>query len=260
MVDKLAQQGLNVAIVALNDNILSETYNEFTKKYPNLEFRKIGVDLGTSDHKEGNDYMKEIIDKTDDIDIQIVFNNAGYLVMKGFIKSPIETHLKNFETNAISHMRITHHFMKRMHEKNLKGCFVFTSSPTGFLPTPSNVIYGSSKAFLIQFAQCLATEASYYGIDVLVANMGPMSSRFYDNKERVPAISFINLTKYIQSTPETASNILLTSVGRISHRDHSLFTIFNKLLLKVIDSNIIVSIIGKTAPYTGDFKKNPDLI
>lgn len=260
LVEKLAQQGLNVVIIALNDKILEETHKELVSKYPKIEFRAIGVDLGTSDHTNGQDYMKEIIEKTDDLDIQIVFNNAGYLVMRGFIKSSIETHLKNFETNAISHMRVTHHFMKKMAEKKLKGCFVFTSSPTGFLPSPSNVIYGSSKAFLIHFAQCLATEAKFYGIDVLVANMGPMSSNFYNDESRVPKISFINMTNYIRSTPAMAADVLLGSVGKVTHRDHSLFTIFTRLFLKLIDPNFVIEIIARASPYTSDFKKNPDLI
>lgn len=82
LVEKLASQGLNVVIAALGDKLLDETVAEMKAKYPNLEFRAVAVDLGKSDHATGNDYMKTIADATKDIDIQIVFNNAGYIVLK----------------------------------------------------------------------------------------------------------------------------------------------------------------------------------
>jgi hypothetical protein len=49
-------------------------------RYPEVEFRKAGVNLGRHDGEY--DYMPEIIRVTDDIKVSIVFNNAGYLVLK----------------------------------------------------------------------------------------------------------------------------------------------------------------------------------
>jgi len=258
--EKLAAQGLNVVICALDNDFLKTTTADLRAMYPAQEFRAVGVDLGTSDHQNGQDYMAKIIAATSDIDVQVVFNNAGYLVMRGFIKSEITTHLKNLETNSICHMRVTHHFMKRMVEKKLRGCFVFTSSPTGFFPAPSNVLYASSKAFLIHFAQCLACEANNYGIDVLVSNMGPMNTAFYSDTKNVPQIGTLNFFHKIQSTPVECADVLLSSIGRITVRDHSGYTIFNRILLRILDANCLIPIIAFAAPKTADFKKNPDLI
>lgn len=258
--EKLASQGLNVVICALDNDFLKTTTEDLKSKYPNVEFRAVGVNLGQSDHANGKDYMEKIIAATSDIDVQIVFNNAGYLVMRGFIKSEITTHLQNLETNSICHMRVTHHFMKLMKEKNLRGCFVFTSSPTGFFPAPSNVLYASSKAFLIHFASCLACEARSYGIDVLVSNMGPMNTAFYSDTKNVPKIGTLDFFHKIQSTPVECADVLLSSVGRITVRDHSGYTVFNRILLRILDLNLLVPIIAFAAPLTGDFKKNPDLI
>lgn len=258
--EKLAEQGLNIVICALDNDFLKTTVDDLRQRYPKQEFRAVGVDLGTSDHANAQDYMAKISAATSDIDVQVVFNNAGYLVMRGFIKSPITTHLKNLETNSICHMRITHLFMDRMIKKKLRGCFVFTSSPTGFFPAPSNVLYASSKAFLIHFAQCLACEAVNYGIDVLVSNMGPMNTAFYSDANNVPKIGTLNFFHKIQSNPPECADVLLSSIGRVTVRDHSGYTIFNRILLRFFDANLLIPIIGFAAPKTGDFKNNPDLI
>jgi hypothetical protein len=44
-------------------------------RYPNLQFRAVGCDLGT----EG--YMNQIIKATEDITINLLFNNAGYVLI-----------------------------------------------------------------------------------------------------------------------------------------------------------------------------------
>jgi NADP-dependent 3-hydroxy acid dehydrogenase YdfG len=88
----------------------------------------VPVDFNTSDLKGGDDYMKHIKEATKDIDVQIIFSNAGYIVMRGFMKTPIERWLANMECNATSHLRIVHHFMTDMMEKKIRGCVVFTSS------------------------------------------------------------------------------------------------------------------------------------
>lgn len=48
-VEKLAAQGLNVLIVALDDDLLHSSHREMEEKYPDLEFRKVGVNLGATD-------------------------------------------------------------------------------------------------------------------------------------------------------------------------------------------------------------------
>ncbi len=42
--------------------------------------------------------------------------------------------------------------------KNLKGCFVFTSSAAAAIPNPFSVLYASTKAFISAFGASLAAE------------------------------------------------------------------------------------------------------
>ena len=82
---------------------------------------------------------------------QVVINNAGYIVTGFFADSSIDAQIKNAETNAMSCIRITHHFLNKMLDAGVNGCIGFTSSPSGMIPCPSSVMYGCTKAFL----QCI---------------------------------------------------------------------------------------------------------
>lgn len=52
-----------------------------------------------------------------DIDVQIVFNNAGYLLTGFFHKSKLDSLMKNFRCNAQAGVEITHVFLDRMISK-----------------------------------------------------------------------------------------------------------------------------------------------
>ena len=89
---KLAKQGLNVVVVSLDDDFLKETMAQLKENFPDLEFRSVGVNFAP-----GVDYLKQIKEATKDIDIQIVFNNAGFLVTGFFDQAPLGKLLVNME-------------------------------------------------------------------------------------------------------------------------------------------------------------------
>ena len=149
---ELAEQGLNVVLVSLKETILDETFEELKKQHPEREFRKIGVNLGLRD----GSYLREIEEKTKDIDVQVVFNNAGFMLTGFFDKTKLDLLMTNHECNCTSAMQITHVFVKRMLEKKLKGCIVFTSSAAACQPTPFSALYGATKSYISAFAANVA--------------------------------------------------------------------------------------------------------
>lgn len=122
-------------------------------RYPNQEFRAIGVDLSKSEEA-----LSKIQQGTNDIDIQILFNNAGYILFGFFTERSLQAQMTNYHVNCTTAVMITHHFISKMLEKKLKGCVSFTSSPAGQMPGPMAALYGSTKAFLTNFATSLAPE------------------------------------------------------------------------------------------------------
>ena len=92
---------------------------------------------------------------------------AGYMVTGFLDQTTLDSQLANMECNATSYVKITHHFLKIMMSKHLKGCFVFTSSVSGYIPNPFAVLYGATKAFVSQFAASLAIEVRNHGMYML---------------------------------------------------------------------------------------------
>ncbi|GAM23994.1 hypothetical protein SAMD00019534_071690 [Acytostelium subglobosum LB1] len=251
---KLAQQGLNVVLVALDDEALKGTHQSLSTQFPNQQFRAVGVNLGRAD--ETYDYMPIIEKATKDIDVQILINNAGYIQLSAFFRSPIAKQLANLECNMMSHVKLTHFFLSKMVEKKLKGCITFTSSQSAFFPAPSCSTYGGGKAFLAEFAASLAIECHNYGIDVLCLMSGPIMTQFYDKAPKLSAFKFFHS---ISDTPDTAADIMLNGVGHITWRDSSLFTMASRLVVKVIDMNLLIAGIARGQGLSSDFKNHPEL-
>ena len=154
---------------------------------------QVGVDLSTH-----GAYMEAIEKATKDIDVQVVFNNAGYMVTGFFDRTPVERQVKNAECNAVSAVPITHLFVTKMLAKQLPGCVVFTSSAAACQPCPFSSMYGATKAFISSFGASLAVELRCRGIHVCVVHPSPVASRFYDNAHALDSIAFFQKCGYIE--------------------------------------------------------------
>ena len=87
---KLASQGLNVVLVSLDDDFLKSTMKEINEMYPNQEFRCVAVTFSP-----GVPYLEEIKKATKDIDVTIVFNNAGFITLGFMDQAPLGKLLAN---------------------------------------------------------------------------------------------------------------------------------------------------------------------
>merc|ERR1712050_66112 len=101
-----------------------------------------GVNLGD----QSGSYVRDVEKATDDIDVQILFNNAGFMLTGFFDNTGLDKQILNMECNATCGVRLTHLFVTRMVAKGLKGCVVFTSSAAMCQPTPFTALYSATKA------------------------------------------------------------------------------------------------------------------
>jgi short-subunit dehydrogenase len=120
---KLAAQGLNIVMVAVPNQMLTDAAVALATDFPEIQVRAIGADLG----KDAATYMPALADATSDITVQLVFNNAGYIVTGFFADTPVDKWLANAYCNAMAGIAITHHFLGRMRAAGKKGCVAFTS-------------------------------------------------------------------------------------------------------------------------------------
>mmetsp|Transcript_10073 Transcript_10073/g.20802 ORF Transcript_10073/g.20802 Transcript_10073/m.20802 type:complete len:337 (-) Transcript_10073:228-1238(-) len=247
---QLAEQGLNVVVVSLEDEFLKATMKELKAKYPQQEFRPVGVTFAP-----GVDYMAQIKAATQDItkDITILFNNAGFMVTGFLDQAPIGKLLANMECNATACLNISHYFVQEMVKNKSKGCIVFTSSVAGFIPTPFAAMYASTKAFVSQFAACMHIEVKSLGIDVCAIHPSPVASNFYNKLDH--KVDMIEAAAQNAAAPDaTLAQDMFRSIGACAYRDLGALAWSTRLGTFFLPYNIFAEIFATAAPYLPDWK------
>ncbi|KAI3629310.1 hypothetical protein MIR68_012649 [Amoeboaphelidium protococcarum] len=248
--EKLAQQNINVIMIALPDAIFDKSFLEITSRFPQVEFKKIALDLGATDPKS---YLDPIDEAMTEValaggEVRMLFNNAGYIVPGLFSQIPLEKHMNNVNCNASAMIAITHRVLQTMIKLPVmsdgkRGLISFTSSSAGFLPCPISSIYGCTKTLMTSFAAALSVElqVSDTNIDVICVHPSPIRTNFYDNAKDV---SLITAFKWTALAPSTIADIIFKSAGKCVIYDQGYFSIGMKLLLKVLDWNLLAEISG----------------
>jgi short-subunit dehydrogenase len=244
---KLAAQKISVIMAALDDDVLTKAFAAAQKDFPDVEFRKCGVNLGVPG------YLDDIAKACKDVSPNLIFNNAGYVVTGFFADSPLERQMANYECNATAAMTISHHFASEMKKTGTKGVIAFTSSPAGLMPSPMTTMYGATKAFVTEFAGGLAAELHPDGIDVLTVHPSPVATSFYSgNKHDIKAMKFFQSTA---TTSDAVADCFFGSVGRFSVHDQGYFCIaLRQVMLRAIDISVLTNIMKFAACQNGDFK------
>jgi short-subunit dehydrogenase len=244
---KLASQGLNVVLVSLNDDFLKETMKQLNDTYPDQQFRSVGCTFSP-----GVDYMKQIDDATKDIDVRIIFNNAGFLVTGFFDQAPLPKLLANMECNSTAAVNVTHHFVSKMVSSKTKGCVVFTSSVAGFIPTPFSGMYGATKAFCSQLACSLHIELQSLGIDVCAVHPSPVASNFYDKLDH--KIEILESACKQAVLPSELPDAIFRSIGVCALRDVGSMAVGSRMGTFFLPYNFFTEMFATAAPYLPDWK------
>jgi short-subunit dehydrogenase len=217
------------------------------KDYPDLKFRSVPVDLT----KPG--YVEQIAKATEDITPNLIFNNAGFVCTGLFADSPLGRQLANFNCNAKAPVEISHYFLNQMLDNKQQGCICFTSSPAGTIPAPLTAMYSATKAFLTNFATTMGCEYKSAGIDCLTVHPSPVDTGFYSgNTHGVDAMTFFQKHSY---SPKDIADCFFRSVGRQSVHEQGYFSLAMKLLLKLLEVNLLSTIMMYTSHFSADFKK-----
>lgn len=229
IIKRLAQQNLNVVVVALDDEFLRKSFEGFKMEFPSVEFRCVPCNLGASD----GSYMDAIVSATKDLDVTLVFNNAGYILPGFFAEAEISKIEQNFECNARSAMKITHHFVRQMQLKKRKGLVTFTSSAGAYFPGPTAAMYSATKSFMTSFAISIAGELKDVGIDIVVVHPSPIQSRFYAGTASV--LSSLRTAQKAATSPFVIADALFCAAGRLLIYDQGSTCAVFRLVLKTID-------------------------
>lgn len=152
-----------------------------TSRYPekiqqSLPFQMIALDLD-SEHSI-NSLPEKIYKNVDHLDILI--NNAGFLVTGIAEETPVELGRKQFETNFWGTIKVTNALLPFFRKQKF-GKIITIGSITGLVAFPSTAYYAASKHALEGYFKALRYELNEFGIRVAMIEPGSFKTNIMEN-------------------------------------------------------------------------------
>ncbi len=153
--------GANVAFNYNKNYRLADSLAESCAKYKGqIYFNECEI----SDYQEVQGFIQKVIDKLGHIDILV--NNAGIWEYGRIEEMSVDQWRRTMQVNLDSVFYFTHHVVKHMKKKGIKGSIVNISSTAGQRGEAFHSHYAATKGALISFTKSLATELGPDGIRV----------------------------------------------------------------------------------------------
>ena len=198
---QLAQQGINVVMVARREQLLDELAKELRGNFK-VEARVIALDLLESGA------ITKLYDAVSDLDIGLLIPAVGVDEMGLFLEKDYSCLNRMLTLNMQIPTEIVHAFGKKMATRKRSG-IILISSLFAYQGIPHFAGYAASKAYILTLGEALKVELAKQGIDVLVLSPGltdtPFSQSMKINFSRLPMIA---------QKPATVAKTGLRSIGR----------------------------------------------
>ncbi|GAM18072.1 hypothetical protein SAMD00019534_012470 [Acytostelium subglobosum LB1] len=239
--NRLGKQGVNLVLVSDQDQPLTAVANRIQREC-RVTTKTICADLCTDQS------VQTIARETESLPINLVFNNAGYIVMEGFHQSDLQSKVNNLHCNAVAAVKITDVFYRRMVESKTKGAIFFTSSSVASCPSPNSAIYAASKSMLTSFAETLSIEARRFNIDVLAVQPGYVRTKIFD---RLPNLYILKALAFISQDRSAVVDMMFKSVGRLHFVvvDSGPFAIVASIARSILGGNVMTFLISLITKY-----------
>jgi NAD(P)-dependent dehydrogenase (short-subunit alcohol dehydrogenase family) len=163
----LATEGAKVVINGRTQQRVDAAIAKIRQAAPNAQLEAAALDLSTADAAEK---LTKQIPTAD-----ILVNNLGIFEVKPFLEIPDADWLRFFETNVMSGVRLTRHYLPGMLGKKW-GRVIFISSESGQQIPSEMVHYGMTKTAQIAVARGIAESVAGSGVTVNSILVGPTSS------------------------------------------------------------------------------------
>lgn len=167
---KLQQRGDidEIWIIARREDRLLEMARDAS-----LKTRAIDLDLT----KRGSISEFEKLLKSENPDVRILINNAGFGKLGYIYELDCETQMDMVELNNAALTALCTVCLSYMK----KGAFIINvASIAAFAPNPRMAVYCSTKAYVLSFTKCIRQELKPLGINALAVCPGPMKTEFLD--------------------------------------------------------------------------------
>jgi NAD(P)-dependent dehydrogenase (short-subunit alcohol dehydrogenase family) len=191
----LAQEGARVVINGRTEARVTTAVEKIRQRMKGAELIGVAADLGTAAGVSA--FVKQVPEA------DILVNNLGIFEVKPFLKIPDSDWLRFFETNVLSGVRLTRHYLPGMLEKNW-GRVIFISSESAQQIPTEMIHYGMTKTAQVAIARGVAQTVVATGVTVNSVLAGPTASEgaseFVQNMARQQAISPAEVEKQFFAT------------------------------------------------------------
>ena len=168
-----AKKGYNLIITGRREDKIKANAGNIENTY-NVKVKTVIVDLA---NEEGvNALLSEICDD----EIEVLVNNAGFGLKPVFSEVPKEDMdgIMYLQMNAV--VILTQNILKQMLVRN-RGTVINISSDGAFAVMPRNILYSSTKLFILNFTEGLYMELIDTAINVQVVCPGFIDSDFHES-------------------------------------------------------------------------------
>ncbi len=169
---QLAQQGYCVWLVARRQDRLDALAKQLREAGGDAEV--VACDL--TDDSQLDALCKRLAAEDS---LAVLVNNAGFGSKGSFAESPLVEQDAMARLHVLATMKLTHAALGRMTARG-EGHMLHVASVAGFFQSPSNVMYCSTKTWMISFSEGLSLELAGSGVSSTVLCPGFTITEFHD--------------------------------------------------------------------------------
>ncbi|MCT7649178.1 SDR family NAD(P)-dependent oxidoreductase [Aliarcobacter butzleri] len=160
-----AKKGGDLVLIARNEDSLISLKNDLELKF-SVKVVNIIIDLSVIGA------AKEVYEKVKalNIEIEYLFNNAGFGLLGKFDELSWERQSQMINLNIIAVTELTYLFLSDMKKRN-SGKILNTSSTASLLPGPLQAVYYATKAYITSWGNALSEELR--DTNITVTNLLP---------------------------------------------------------------------------------------
>ena len=210
LAERLAEAGLNLLIVARNEQALTELATAWRTRY-GVQVEVLAADLGEAAG------IAAVIAASRAFDVGLLVAAAGFGTSGRFAEGDVAAERAMLAVNCGALMELSLHFARVLAARG-RGGIILLSSMVAFQGVPFAAHYAATKAYVQTFAEALRRELRPSGVDVLAAAPGPVYSGFADRANMVMSMAL---------RPEDVGVPILRALGRKT-------TVLPGLLTKVL--------------------------
>jgi short-subunit dehydrogenase len=168
----LAAKKINLLLIARSENLLNEISIDLSHQFA-IDVKYVRIDLAQENAAEN---ILEWV-KKNNLQINILINNAGYGLSGGFEKYSAEIHAEMMHVNMISLVKLTSFFLPML-RKQSQSYILNIASTAAYQAVPYLSTYSASKSFVVSFSRALQHELKKTNVSVTCISPGGTDTDF----------------------------------------------------------------------------------